>query len=76
LVPEKVQKVIADGYFNINFSSESGEEPMPIEILKKISNLDPLGSLSKVSDFEFRYSGELNWHEIVDTLTKMGFKKV
>lgn len=76
LVPEKVQKVIADGYFNINFSSESGEESMPIEMIKKISNLDPLGSLSKVSDFEFRYSGELNWHEIVDTLVKMGFKKV
>lgn len=76
LVPEKVQKVIADGYFNINFASESGEGSMPIEILKKISNLDPVGSISKVSDFEFRYSGELNWHEIVDTLTKMGFEKV
>lgn len=76
LIPEKVQKVIADGHFNITFASESGEESMPMEILKKISEMDPLGSLSRVNDFEFSYSGELNWHEIVDTLTRMGFKKI
>jgi len=75
LVPEKVQKVIADGHYNINFTSES-EESMPIEILKKVSEIDPIGTISRVGDFEFQYSGELTWHEIVDVLIKMGFEKI
>jgi len=44
------------------------------EIFKKISNLDPAGSLKPLSG-EFNYTGDLNWHQLTDKMLRFGFEQ-
>jgi hypothetical protein len=72
LIPEKVMEFLKEGYYVITVSN--GEEKPSQDIIEKIIKIDPLGKISRISDFEFRYSGKLTWHLIVDEMIRSGFK--
>ena len=72
LIPEKVMEFLKEGYYVITVSN--GEEKPSRDIIEKITKIDPFGKISRISDFEFRYSGKLTWHLIVDEMIRAGFK--
>lgn len=46
-----------------------------VDVLMKIKNFDIDGEISMVSDGEFEYKGDLNWHQLVDRMIKKGFEQ-
>ena len=70
---------LTNGYFTIKLAKKDNltDENLQIdkEILKKVLNLDVTGKVSIVGYNEFEYRGDLNWHQIVDKLIKMGFEQ-
>ena len=71
--------LLTNGYFTIKLAKKDNltDENLQIdkEIIKKVINLDVAGKVSIVGYNEFEYRGDLNWHQIVDKLIKMGFEQ-
>lgn len=67
------------GYHIIKIADKNTitESPKDIntEVLMKIKNFDIDGEISMVSDGEFEYKGDLNWHQLVDRMIKKGFEQ-
>lgn len=67
------------GYHIIKIADKSNidESPKDInaEVLMKIKNLDIDGKISMISNGEFEYRGDLNWHQLVDRMIKKGFEQ-
>lgn len=67
------------GYHIIKIADKNTitESPKDInaDVLMKIKNFDIDGKISMVSDGEFEYKGDLNWHQLVDRMIKKGFEQ-
>lgn len=69
-------KELTEGYFIINISDENDFENKKSEELNKaLEKLRINEGVSMISNGVFKYSGDLNWHQLVDTFIKSGFKQ-
>lgn len=70
---------LKDGYYTIKIADSNDIENRPKDInreaLMSVKNLDLDGKMSMVADGEFKYEGELTWHQIVDIMIKSGFEQ-
>jgi len=81
LNPDKVIDFISEKYYTIkivdktDLSVENREIDVPKEIIQSILDIDLVGKISRISKYEFRYIGDLNWHQIVGKMIKLGFSQ-
>ena len=69
---DKLSKIIQDGYFVIKLKLK--DDSIDIKnIHKKLLSIP--GSFRPVSDLEFEYRGDLNWHQLVSKMIRMGFEQ-
>lgn len=71
--------MLTKGYYTIRISEKNDMKLEGVtynqDIHKKISKIDISGKLTMVSPSEYEYKGELNWHQLVDRLIKLGFEQ-
>lgn len=75
-----VLDMITKGYYTIKFCDKTqiqnpSDYQMKKETMELILKLKSEGSITLVSDNEFEFRGELDWHKIVDKLIRMGFEQ-
>jgi hypothetical protein len=73
-------KLITEGYFTLKFADKDDLQNSDQYVLQKdklivLNNLKTFGKLTMVSNNEFEFRGDLNWHQIVDKLIKFGFEQ-
>ncbi len=71
-------KVVIDmltkGCFNIKVKSQK-DEKITYDIIRKISTIDPQGTVTQTEQDQFTYRGEMSWHQLVDKMIRMGFEQ-
>jgi hypothetical protein len=79
LIPDKILKFLVEGHFIINIGVKDDIEKkdfkLPSDILQKIFKIGVNGKIKMISESEFEYRGELNWHQLVSKMTRMGFEQ-
>lgn len=74
-----VMDMITKGYYTIKISEKSDLKLEGVlynkDIHEKISKIDIDGKIKIVTPGEYEYRGELNWHQLVDKLIKLGFEQ-
>jgi hypothetical protein len=73
-------KLITEGYFTLKFADKDNLQNSDQYVLQKdqltiLNDLKTYGKLTMVSNNEFEFRGDLNWHQIVDKLIKFGFEQ-
>ena len=79
-IKEKVVvKMITEGFYTIKIAKKgdikSEDFALEKEVYQKLMKLDVTGKLSMVSPAEFEYRGELNWHQLVARMIRLGFEQ-
>lgn len=78
---EKLFSVLTDGYYIINIAKKSNiteEVKITKDILQKIESLTNCNIESKItmiSPGKFQYSGNLDWHQIINKMIRKGFEQ-
>ena len=67
--------MLTGSYFTIKIKNQTTDQEVSREIIQKISKIDVTGSITMISSTEFEYRGELNWHQLVDKMIRMGFEQ-
>jgi len=82
LVPDKVLLFLTQGHFTIYVGMKDDIEKrdfkLPAEILQKVFKLGMIGekgTINMISEHEYEYRGNLNWHQLVSKMTRMGFEQ-
>jgi hypothetical protein len=70
-----VVNMLTGSHFNIKIKSIKGDDKISKEIVDKISKIDVTGSITMLSHTEYEYRGELNWHQLVDRMIRLGFEQ-
>lgn len=71
---EGVISLLTQSHYKIHIKSQTQEVTAPDkDIISKMFKIDTLGKCYQVSDCEFEYRGELNWHQLVDKMLRLGF---
>jgi len=70
-----VVDMLTGSHFNIKIKNLTGEDKISKEIIDKISKIDVTGSITMISKTEYEYRGELNWHQLVDKMIRLGFEQ-
>lgn len=70
---------LTKGFYVIKIAKK-GEVDKPLdkierEIYEKISSIDALGKFTAISNGEFEYRGDLNWHQLVSKMIRKGFEQ-
>lgn len=77
----KVLLFLTQGIFNIQVGMKDDLEKkdfkLPADILKKVFSLgsSAKSSINMISENEYEYRGDLNWHQLVSKMTRMGFEQ-
>jgi hypothetical protein len=70
---------LTGGYYKIKLAKvgelEATIEKLDAQIIEKLFSIDANGKFSNVSETEFEYRGELNWHQLVGKMIKRGFSQ-
>lgn len=78
LKEEALFEHITEGFYNIKIAKsddiENQDFELEKEILEKINSIDIDGKIS-IKDGQFEYRGELNWHQLVQKMIRMGFEQ-
>ena len=77
---EAVLDMITKGYYTIKFCDKTqiqnpSDYQMKKETIELILKLKNEGHITLVSENEFEFRGDLDWHKIVDKLIRMGFEQ-
>jgi len=67
--------MLTGSHFNIKIKNQNDEEEVSRDIVQKISKIDLSGSITMITSTEYEYRGELNWHQLVDKMIRMGFEQ-
>ena len=67
--------MLTGSHFSIKIKNQTTDQEVSREIIQKISKIDVTGSITMISSTEFEYRGELNWHQLVDKMIRMGFEQ-
>ncbi len=77
LSSDKLLKFLEEGHFTINIGMkddiQNKEFKLPSDILKKVFSI---GTISMISESEYEYRGDFNWHQIVSKMIRMGFEQL
>jgi hypothetical protein len=67
---------LTEGFYNIKIAKsddiENQDFELEKEILEKVYSIDIDGKIS-IKDGQFEYRGELNWHQLVQKMIRLGF---
>lgn len=82
LIPDKVLLFLTQGHFTIYVGMKDDIEKrdfkLPAEILQKVFKLGMIGergTINMISEHEYEYRGNLDWHQLVSKMTRMGFEQ-
>lgn len=67
--------MLTGSHFNIKIKNQTPDQDVSREIVQKISKIDLSGNITVISPTEYEYRGELNWHQLVDKMIRMGFEQ-
>jgi hypothetical protein len=69
---------LTEGFYNIKIAKsddiENQDFELEKEILEKVNSIDIDGKIS-IKDGQFEYRGELNWHQLVQKMIRLGFEQ-
>jgi len=72
-------KYLTGGFYKIRINSkddfENLETKFDKETLSKVIAIDPSAKFTMISNGEFEYRGELNWHQLVGKMIRAGFEQ-
>lgn len=76
---EDVLELLTNGYYTIKVADKTDISNTGIsltkELYEKISKIDIGGKVTLVSSTEFEYRGDLNWHQLVGKMLRIGFEQ-
>jgi hypothetical protein len=71
--------LLTKGFYTIKISKKDDlkidETYITSEILSTINKVDIEGKISTITPSEYEYRGEMNWHQLVDKMLKLGFEQ-
>lgn len=80
-----VINMLTSSHYNIKVKNQTSilgtDTAVAREIVQKLSKIDVDGKISMISTdlvagiIEFEYRGDLNWHQLVDKMIRMGFEQ-
>lgn len=70
-----VLELLTKGYFNIHIQKENGDKDIEKDIVQKVLSIDINGKFEIIKKNQIKYTGELTWHQLVDSLLFKGFEQ-
>ena len=68
-------EILTKGFYTISLERKDGTGELEKEIINNLLSIDIDGKFESISNSEFKYRGELTWHQIVDALICKGFEQ-
>lgn len=69
--------LLTKGYYTIKIQKQvqTEEEIIEREIYKKIVSIDVMGKVDMITSTEFKYYGDMTWHQLIGKMIRMGFEQ-
>ena len=68
-------EILTTGFYTISLQKKDGTDEIERDIINRLLSIDIDGKFEPISKFEFKYRGQMTWHQIVDALICKGFEQ-